>query len=275
MNQENTTGYDVRGEGEGMLSPARPMHMQQKNQPLKRLVGFGIMLVGSAAMILCLLLLIFPLFHVKSIEVVGNAHHTSEEIIEIAGIEEGMEVFAVDAKKTADALLDASPYIQSCKVSVYPFSVKLEIVEKSHVMYTEHDGGYISFEFLPDSTLRVLEALEDSDTVDDFPHATLPDISSASVGGNISFRQATVEVDYMKSIIDVLEEYGLYDSVVSMDLSSRTNVFFEIEGGCRIKLGTARDLDDKIVEVLNQLQNNRSVIEIDVSDPQEPSIKTY
>ena len=79
----------------------------------------------------------------------------------------------------------------------------------------------------------------------------------------------------MKIIIDVLEEYGLYDSVVSMDLSSRTNVFFEIEGGCRIKLGTARDLDDKIVEVLNQLQNNRSVIEIDVSDPQEPSLKTY
>ncbi len=274
MNFDNQT-EQTRSDGEDMLSPARPAHMQKKNRPLLRLIGLGIMLLGCTVVILSMLLLIFPLFHVGSIEVVGNVHYSSEEIIEKAGIEEGIEVFSIDVKKTADALLEASPYLDACKISVFPFSVKIEVTEKKHVMYTEYDRGYISFEFLSDNTMLVLEALEEPDGIEDFPLATLPDIASASVGGRIAFQQKTIDAAYMKSVIDVLEEYGIYSSVVSIDLSSRTNLFFNTREGCRIKLGTARELDDKIVEALNQLKNNKNVIEVDVSDLTKPTIKTY
>ena len=275
MNFDNGTEQRERGEGEGMLSPARPAHMQKKNKTLLRLVGLGIMLTGGVAVILTMLLLVFPLFRADRIEVVGNSHYSAEEIIEMAGLEEGMEVFAVDAQKTAHALLEASPYMESCKISVYPFSVKIEITEKRYVMYTEYDRGYVSFEYLSDNTMLVLEASEVCDEMEDFPHATLPAISSATVGGRIAFVQKTLDTTYMWDVIDVLEEYEVYESVASIDFSSRTNLYFELENGCRIKLGSARELDDKIVEALNQLNNNKNVVEIDVSDLKKPTIKTH
>lgn len=275
MNREIGTEQEVIREDADMLSPARPAHTQRQNRPLMRLVGLGIMLLGSAIVILTLLLLILPLFRVGKIEVVGNSHYTAEEIIKSAGLEEGVEVLSIDAKKTSDALLDASPYLQSCKISVFPFSVKIEVKEKSRVMYTEYGGKYVSFELLSEPALLVLEVADESDTMDSFIAASLPEISSARVNGRISFKQQTINIAYMKSVIEVLEEYDLYSKVKSIDFSSRTNLFFEIDSGCRIKLGSASELDDKIVEALNQLNNNHNVIEVDVSDLTKPTVKTY
>ncbi|MBE6589210.1 MAG: FtsQ-type POTRA domain-containing protein [Ruminococcaceae bacterium] len=276
MNRESENAQSFAREGEG--NPSSPPHVQRKkaNRTQMRLVGLGIMLIGCIIILLCFLLLILPLFRVQSVEVVGNRHYSAEEIIELAGVEEGTEVLAVDVADAADALLDGAPYIQSCRISVFPFSVKIEIEEKQHVMYTEHDQKYVSFEYLEnEDTLFVLEVSEDVGRMDDFPNATLPQISSAKEGGRVAFTRQNLDLTYMKKVIDALEWYEIYEYVESIDFSSRANVFYELEGGCRVKLGTLEDLEDKIAESLNQIANNQNVVEVDVSDLTRPTVKTY
>ncbi len=264
-----------RTESGGMLSPSRPSHMQNKNRPWMRLVGVGIIFVGGVIILLSLLLLILPLFRVGSIKVVGNKHYTEEQIIATSGIELGTDVLAVDVKGAANALLDHSPYIQSCKISVLPFSVVIEVEEKKHVMYTEHENGFVSFEYREDGTILVLNVSQSTEGMEGFPAATMPQISYATPGVRMAFTQQNLDITYMKKVIDSLEWYQIYDSVTAIDFSSRVNLSFELNGQCRVKLGTAEDLDDKIAEALNQISNNLNVIEVDVSDLTKTSIKTY
>lgn len=249
-----------------MLSPKLPPHIKNKKKRIlkQRLIGVALLFLGSVSVLMCALLLILPLFHVQSVEITGNSYYTEEQIIKAAGIRTGGETLATDAQKLASQLLKNAPYVQSCKISVLPFSVKVEIEEKEDVMYVEHEESFVTFEYREkDGSFRVLEVLDHAPN--GFRYVSLPKIASAKAGGRISFTRAELDVSYVGDVIDCLKQYGIYDSVVAMDLSSSSNLSYELVSGCTVKLGTRYDLSEKIAAAIDRALADPNAVEIDVS----------
>jgi len=256
----------TRDEEEGLLSPKCPPHMRNKKKRIlkQRFIGAALLLFGSIALLLCTLLLILPLFRVQNVEVVGNSYYTERQILAAAEVSKGGEALATDAQAIATRLLENAPYVQSCKVSVFPFSLKIEIEEKKDVMYVEFDDSFITFEYREsDASFRVLEVRKSAP--DGFRYASLPQISSARAGGRIVFNRENLDVSYAWDVIDCLKQYGIYDSVRAMDLSSRSNLSYTLDSGCTVKLGSADDLGEKIAAAIDRGLADPGAVEIDVS----------
>ena len=257
----------MRDEEDGMLSPKCPPHRKNKKKRIlkQRFLGAAMLFFGSAALILCVLLLILPLFHVQSVEITGIDYYSEAQIIKAAGIRTGGETLATDAQKLAGELLKNAPYVQSCKISVLPFSIKVEIVEKEDVMYVEYDEEFVTFEYREsDHSFRVLEVRDTAP--DGFRYASLPQISSAKAGGRITFTRESLDVSYVGDVIESLKHYGIYDGVIGFDFSSRSNLSYELESGCSVKLGTLEELDQKVATAIDLYREHPGAKEIDVRD---------
>lgn len=264
----------MREEGDGMLSPKCPPHMKNKKKRVlkQRFIGAALLLLGSISILLTTLLLILPLFRVQKVEISGISYYTEAQIVKAAGIRTGGETLATDAQAIATGLLKNAPYVQSCKISVLPFSVKIEIVEKEDVMYTEFDEEFVTFEYREkDQSFRVLEVRETAP--DGFRYASLPQISSAKAGGRITFTRESLDVSYFREVVDSLKYYKIYDTVTSLNLSSKSNLSYELENKCAVKLGTLEELDEKVATAIDLYVANPDAIEIDVRDLQKTTVR--
>lgn len=264
----------MRDSEEGMLSPKLPPHMKNKKKRVlkQRFVGAGLLFLGTAAVLLCALLLILPLFRVQNVEILGNSYYSEAQITKAAGVRTGGETLATDANQIAASLLDNAPYVQSCKISVLPFTVRIEITEKKGVMYTEYDEGFITFEYREkDQSFRVLEVRDTAP--DGFRYATLPQISSAKAGGRIGFTREDIDLSYVKELIDSLTHYGIYDSVTGLDLSSKSNLSYELDNRCTVKLGKLSELDVKIATAIDLCAANPEAVEVDVRDLEKTTVR--
>ncbi len=265
---------DMREEGDGMLSPKCPPYMKNKRKRVRkqRFIGAALLFLGSISILLCALLLILPLFRVQNVEITGTSYYTEAEIARAAGVRTGGETLATDAQALAVSLLKNAPYVQSCKVSVFPFTVKIEIEEKADVMYVEFAEEFVTFEYREsDHSFRVLEVRETAP--DGFRYASLPQISSAKAGGRITFTRESLDVSYVKDVIDSLKYYEIYDAVTTLDLSSRSNLSYELESRCSVKLGTLDELDEKVATAIDLYLAHPEAIEIDVRDLQRTTVR--
>lgn len=276
MNTEKRRQTPIRGQGEDMLSPNRPPHTTKKQpNPLLlcvlRRVIFGI---GCITLILSLLLVILPLFKVQSTEVIGNGYYTKEQILRAAEISLGDESLALDPQQVCNRLFANAPYVQSCTVSVLPFSLKIEIKEKENILYARYQEKYISFEYnRKNGSFYVLEETTDRSAFAPFTEAVLPSVASAEVGKQIVFSNASLNLSYTQTLTEALKNNDLMDDVASIDFSKTTALSYEMKNGCTVKIGNTDDISTKLNLVKTLLANNGTLTEIDVRDIQAPTTK--
>ncbi len=276
MNTEKKRQTPIRGQGEDMLSPNRPPHTikKQPNPSLLRLLRRVMFGIGCITLILCLLLAILPLFKLQTVEMVGNGYYTSEQILQAAGISLGDESLALDPQQICNRLFAHAPYVQSCTVSVLPFSVKIELKEKENVMYTMYNGKYISFEYnRKTGSFYVLEEKSDCSDFSPFLETVLPSILSAEVGKSIVFSNASLNLSYTQTLAEALKTNGLMEQVASIDFSKTSALSYETRGGCTVKLGNTDELSTKLKLVKNFLASDSTLTEIDVRDVLAPTTK--
>ena len=270
----------VRSPGEDMLSPKRPPHMKKKGPSPMALRILRAMMIGFGGMILLLslVLCILPLFRAQTGEVVGNSYYSAEDIMEAAEISVGDEVFAVDLNGALQRLIERCPYLDSCKVEISsPSSLKITVFENSGVMYTEYGEGYVSFEYSEKhGEFFAIEVCEDDVALKPFLRVRLPKLSYAAEGKRLRFANSSLDVTYVKTLIDALEAKGMLDDVRSVDAEDISMLSYTLESGCRIKLGTMDEMTKKLDEVQRQLslEGNGGVTQIDVTNPHKPTVST-
>ena len=80
-------------------------------------------------------------FKVDTLEVQGNERYTDEEILDIAGIEHGQNLFLLDRHAIADQITGQLPYIQSVKIRRdLPDTIVVEVSEAQAVAAVMADG---------------------------------------------------------------------------------------------------------------------------------------
>jgi len=243
-------------------APTQRPHMQSSRKKkinprcLSKLRG-TILLVGSLILLLGMLLAILPMFKLQTIEVSGTEHYTEEQILEKAGITVGDEMLAIDLNKVRDSLLDHFEYIESVTVrSVFPSTVKIEIVEKSNVAYLWHEGEFYSF----DSQFRVLEKSSDEGTFAGFTRVDLPETVSVNVGETIVFANPNIDMSYVFTLLEEMKTAELLPYVTLLDCEQKYENAIELNGNCRIEIGKVSDIPSKL-ELAQQILVNKGLAE--------------
>ena len=245
---------------------------KQNTQLLELLRGCMVILAGMIVVV-GLLLIILPMFRVKTIKVEGNSYYTAEQIIEATGIEIGQEMVTVSKGQMTEGIWKDCKYVDEVSIGKYFFSVKIKVTERKNVMYTEFNGKYIAL----DQSFKALGESENEADFEGFLKVTLPEIASLSIGGQINFEKDEMDLSYISQLFDTLEKEGKLESVSSMDLSKKFSVSFVMENACRVKIGKVSDMSAKLRMVDEILQVKGGVFaalsEVDVSDLQKPTYR--
>jgi len=271
MNRQEMKNTEIRRE-EPVGRP-RQGGRKRPSASLLRLMRRAMLLLAAMIFVVGLLLIVLPMFRVQRIEVEGCKMHTKEEIIDALGITEGQEIFAINPNKIDDSFWETCAYVEDVTIVRSLSSVRIVIVERENVMYTQFNGRYVSF----DRDFRVIEEVSDRTAFASFLYVSLPEISKADAGSPIEFANETADPSYITELLEALEENGVLASVTELDCTRKYRVSYMMEALCRVELGKVNDMTLKlaVIEEILALKGGVGVAPavIDVSDLQKPTYR--
>ena len=270
MNSTNNAPKRIRIE-EPMQQPMRQPQRRKPDENVLRILRLGMLISGAVIFVLALAMLILPAIKINSIEVVGNTYYDDAYVIEKAGISAGDELLGWNMQKSCDDIMAAYPYASDIYISISFFTVKIEIVEKPTVMYTEYQNQYLSI----DRTMRVLEMKANGEeTFSPFLRVKLPEILSARSGATLQFADSSADLSYVAQLLDVLSERNLLERVTYVDFSNRFSLSFVLSNAVRVEVGALKDMNVKLTLVEEELNknpiNHNIYAVIDVSNTTKP-----
>ena len=270
MNSTNNAPKRIRIE-EPMQQPMRQPQRRKPDENVLRILRLGMLISGAVIFVLALTMLILPAIKINNIVVEGNTYYDDAYVIEKAGISAGDELLGWNMQKSCDDIMAAYPYASDIYISISFFTVKIEIVEKPTVMYTEYQNQYLSI----DRTMRVLEMKANGEeTFSPFLRVKLPEILSARPGGTLQFADSSADLSYVTQLLDVLSERNLLERVTYVDFSNRFSLSFVLSNAVRVEVGALKDMNVKLTLVEEELNknpiNHNIYAVIDVSNTTKP-----
>ncbi len=199
-------------------------------------------------------------FKVSSVEVYirdseGNTaalaqddRYSQEEILEAAGIDIGDNLFLLNKNRAAATILSRLTYVSSVSIQKkLPGTVVLTLAESGAAAAIQ-DGeswwlidlnGKLLEETDSDPGCTVLLGLTPVDPVEGAA-LSVPDGSDEEVGSQ------ALQLSSLLELLTPLQDYGLLDDVVSIDLSSESTVTLDYDGRLQVKLPLEADYNEKI-----------------------------
>lgn len=180
------------------------------------LVTFILIVVGL------LFLLLSPKFRVKTIEISGNHVLTSEDIIEMIGVNVGdhiykgvngniLDIILLDYGKTEDKIISKYPYVEDIKIHAdFPSNISVEVKERAKIAVIKINDGFATI----DSEGTVVELNLSNDGIDNYnPVICGLEVSNVVLGERIQIKNSN---DYQKAII-------ILGAVLAADVNSSFN----------------------------------------------------
>ena len=120
----------------------RKLEARAKNRRMKiRIISIITLFVLA---VVFLILSFTPLFTVDSIEVKGNSHYTSEEIISMGHAVPGKNIIYHSDKASIKEYLELNPYIKSADVKrKLPSTLVISVKERTQMMALRYDDDYL------------------------------------------------------------------------------------------------------------------------------------
>ncbi|HWP50367.1 MAG TPA: FtsQ-type POTRA domain-containing protein [Clostridia bacterium] len=225
---------------------ARRRKRSKKKYTLYYLLALVLMLSVGVALSLTVF------FKIENIQVVGDTRYAKDELIDVAGIRLGDNLFRVSKKSAAEKLIAGYPYIAQIRLQrVLPNSLLLHVTEAQPKAAVETGQAYM----LLDERARVLET--------DLP--TCPEgyfrvigFSSGLSPGDYLPEQDGDRLGVLLKIQDSIAANGL-SKIKLIDLSDTADIWLLYDGRVAVELGSRSDIDYKI-------RAAKSVIDLSVTD---------
>ena len=268
MNTRNDTPTRIRiSPEEAQPQAARQPQRKKPNLLVMRSLQLGMLASGAVIVVLALMMLLLPMIKINKIVVEGNNYYDDATVAQMAGIAEGDELFGWNMQEACNALIKAYPYASDVYISIQFFTVKIEVVEKPTVMYTEYQDQYFSI----DRDLRVLEIKADGEEAfSPFLRVKLPTLEGIQVGQKLQFANTEMDLSYLTALLDVLVERNLLENVTYVDFSERFSLSFILSNSVRVEIGELKEMEKKLKLLEEELQQkpiNHNIYEVvDVSN---------
>lgn len=200
--------------------------------------------------VLCLLFLVICaalFFKIQTIEVKGNLAYGADELIEIADVEIGQNLYAISAKAVSARIRSACTYVSSVKIRrELPSTLVIEVKEDTAEYYIELAGEY----FTLSGDFRVLGRADSREaitqTIPGIKFIAVPELRYCVVGSELKFKRA-INLKVVSAMMADIKLWGLYDTVDYVDMSDKFNVKLICSGGkYKILLGGREDMKLKL-----------------------------
>lgn len=240
---------------------------QRKKRFRRRLFYLSlILLICAAFFAVCVLVF----FNVGEIELIGLERCDETAVRAVLGVSPGDNLFSFRAGDVESALKKAFPYIGSVEVTRgFPTTLTVTVQEEIPVTYVEQYGEY----FILSRELKVLERRADKPEGLLLLSTTPTDV--CIVGQTAVFADKRVSTT-VTELLDALDGSGLLESVVSIDMTNRFEIYFWYQDRFHVYLGAVDDAEIKtafLVKIIEKLGDERG--NIDVSDTREASFSKF
>ena len=208
---------------------------------VKRAKIAGILCLFAVAL---LLLLMSPLFKIKTINVSGNVKIDAEEIISLSGIREGDNIFAVSDEKVLKNIRKLKK-IESVKiVRSLPSTVTLRVDENIECAYIKEKGTYTAI----DETGKVIVTASPLNT--DAPVIEGIRLFESELGQymKIDSDNAKELSSLISRILTELKLGSMLDDVKIIDISDLKNIRMTLTTDTLVNMGIDGDEDGDNIE---------------------------
>lgn len=227
--------------------------------------------IASALVVIlfCLVLLLASgLFTVKSVNVSGLVHLQEAYILETAGLNKPVNIFAFSPGQAKKALFK-NPYVKTAEIkkNVFSQTVNIKVKERTVSGYVEHaSGSYIYI----DEEGRVLEVADQF--AEKLPVVTGLTYTGFTVGQPLSVPNET-SFKTLVTLVHLFNKYEMEASVIKISLQDENNTHLYINN-IDVEIGDLRDVDEKIrmVKVILETLEDKNVKGfLDIKDVSKPA----
>ncbi len=270
MNRGTVTENTVKRNDTGRQMPPSG-RKSRASDPLLRAIRMAILILCALILIMGTVLIVLPMFRVKTVIVEGEGYHTEDEIIQASGIKEGDEIFAIDKQDVCNRIFDTCGNVQKISISRSFNTVRITVEEGNNLMYTEHDGRY----YMLDDTFRAWAVSDCEADFAAYPEVKLPAIAGITLGTEISF--VSEDVSYISELISYLDTEDVFSKLTEIDVEKKYDISYVLDDSCRITVGKIDNLAIKhqMAEriLLEKGENAALWAVVDVTDLQKPTYR--
>lgn len=272
MNRGTQTPTENRQRATQPAAQAAPVGRRKTvDERLLRALRIAVAALCAIIVVMGVVLLVLPMFKVKTIEVEGSYYHSSEEIILASGIKVGDEIFAINKNDVCMRIFDSCGNVKKIAIKRGFSSIKITVTEGKNLMYTEHGGRY----YMLDDTFRAWAVSDCEADFAAYPRIDLPQIAGIEVGTEIAF--VNEDISYVEELIAYLDESGRFSSLTAIDADKKYDVSYVVANSLRISLGRCEALDAKhgvVEKVLAERGSDADLwVIVDVSNLHKPTYR--
>lgn len=240
--------------------------MAKQTDPLRKRISRRAALIGPAKFLLGCVVLIFIVsifLQIGSIEVTGNSHYTSQDIVQAAGIEEGDNLFFINRFAAVSGILAKLPYVESVSIETrLPGTVIIEVTESQALAWVELE----SQRWIIDRSCKVLT----QDTANQYSsliHVTGVTPVNPEVGETLVPENGNTDaINTLSEMLDQIQRRGMAQDVSSIDLTDASAPVMEYLGRFTVLFGTAETVNyqfGKLISAVSQLTSaDRGTIDV-------------
>jgi len=245
------------------------VYYSPKNKKEKRRLSSKAVLFAAVAAVMAVLFIMSPFFDIKSIEVSEMERYTKDEILDMAGIHEGENIFSFSAFKRAGDM-EKNTYFADVKIKrELPGKISIEIEERKVRGYVPYMGSYLYI----DEYGRVLEI--STGFTKQLPVVDGLKFDSFTIGEKIDADNYEA-FNVMVIIAQMMTKYELLDTVLKIDVSDTKNIKAFVNK-IEVNLGDISNSDQKIrtmAEIIKKIpEGDRGTL--DLSDLSKPLVFKY
>ena len=233
MNGRPVRSRKLSGSAERQLRERYARRAKQRRR--RRIIFRSTMIFILAAILLCALLFLTPIFDIRSLELEGNNRITTQTLQEQLPDVIGENLFKVNDDYIRERLSGIA-YIQDVEVNkkYFPASVSVIITEKIPCTYVEAQDGYN----ILDSELSVLETTPEEPSGIarlTFYHESLEELKTDEAA-----------MDEYRKFYSIANGIEIADKISSMEILEYNEINFEYEGKLKVICGSGLELEQKL-----------------------------
>ena len=225
----------------------------QKAQRLFRARMRALAAVIAVIIIIAAVVLLTPIFDVRSITISGNSIVSAEQVSELIGGVKGTNLFLA-SKSGMEKQLKTLNYINDVEItkSLIPPSIDIAVTEYIPAGYVQTGGQYL----ILDSSLHVIDEAGDFD-LDSVPCVIGMRVKSSETGGTLIPESEEVG-KAVRTFLDVMQRSGESQNVASADFSNMNNITLNYENRITVLCGSQNDLERKL-RLFCEAVNNENI----------------
>lgn len=240
---------------------------ERKKRLLLRRIKAGILL-AIIVLVFLFILLMTPLFNIRTIAVSGNNAVSISQIDSCVGSLVGKNLTRVSKADVMERLSQIA-YIQDCEISkkFIPATLYIDILENTPAAYMNINGKILVL----DDTMTVIDDTN-SISLGAIPQILGVDNVKYRVGEKLKIND-TEKFNITSAFLAAASETGVISKITKLDVGNALDITFYYEDRLTVKCGTSLELERKIrmfkETVTNASMNHDAIGTIDLTKPGE------